>query len=535
MPDEKAEQLRVLHLVSSGAMTGLMQQSAFMPLLTRMPVQQVKAQVVTFAPGLTLAAVLRQNGVPVHDIALSRRRLSAGAARELLAATRKFRPDVIQAWGTTAQLAAVILQARCDWKPKLAWSIAGTAPLAKDAGLIDRQKFKLAVKYSGRADRIIFTSEIAAATHRRMGYPESTASVVPPTVDPTRFKPDFAARRKVREQWELPPAAFVIGMVAPFQPEYDHATLLRGVGELIKTDPNMYVVLAGHGVQKGNGPLMALVGGGTLSTRTRLLGEWSDMTAFYNACDAACSTSLIDDARMTLVMAMLCGVPCVATGIGAQGEVVGRFGVALEPGSATAFTRGILRVRNLSPERRTFMAQNARRHALTHYIHAASLQKYLQLYFDVAGRQLSAATYIPIPEIDASVPVQPTELRAAAAAVGTPPAVSELSDPDSLETPVRPAAVEIKPAPLPVSHRDDDNDGDVLQMYESRRARMPATASAMSERARGVPEEQDDLLAPEALQAAAPEVPKPAAPAPAQLDPPAEPSATSGAMPEKSA
>ena len=87
-------------------------------------------------------------------------------------------------------------------------------------------------------------------------------------------------------------------------------------------------MLAGHGVQKGNAPLMALVGGGTLGTRTHLLGEWSDVTSLFNACDVVCSSALNDGARMTLVMAMLCGVPCVATGMGAQGEVIGHHGVA---------------------------------------------------------------------------------------------------------------------------------------------------------------------------------------------------------------
>ena len=88
---------------------------------------------------------------------------------------------------------------------------------------------------------------------------------------------DAAMRRKVREQLQIPPKAFVIGMLAPFQPEYDHATLLKAAGDLIKTNPDLTILLAGHGVQKGNAPLMALVGGGALGARTHLLGEWSDV------------------------------------------------------------------------------------------------------------------------------------------------------------------------------------------------------------------------------------------------------------------
>ena len=76
-------------------------------------------------------------------------------------ATRLFRPDVIQAWGYTAQIVAALVRGRCDWKPKLVWSIAETVPLARDAGFIDRQKVKYAAKFSGKADRIVYTSEAA--------------------------------------------------------------------------------------------------------------------------------------------------------------------------------------------------------------------------------------------------------------------------------------------------------------------------------------------------------------------------------------
>lgn len=508
-------QLRVLHLVSSGGVSGPMQQSLFMPLLTKMPKQRIKAQVVSMAPGFAAGTVLRQSGIPVHDIALSRRRFSWSAAKELLDIARAFRPDVVQAWGHTAQLAALLLRSRCDWKPKVVWSIADTAPLPKNAGLLDRQKLKLTARFSIKPDRVVFTSEAAASLHRRAGYPEGGHLVVPPGVDPMRFKPDAAVRRKVREQLGLGSDAVIVGMIAPFQPEHDHATLIKGLGELIKTQPKLCVLLAGHGVQKGNGPLMALVGGGSLGTRIHLLGDWSDTASFFNACDIACSSSLTDSARMTLVMAMLCGIPCVATGMGAQGEVIGQFGVAIEPGSPQAFVRGITRVMQLPQERRTFMTHGARKHALTHFVQVRSLQKYLQLYFDLVGRQVQAVEEVPAPDIDAAIPESSSEqfvskdkkkARAADAV-----SMHDLSDPDSLESQVPAATFEYqrKPEPEPpppVAPASPASEGDVLEYFESSLASSGSSGgSPMAERARGVAEEMDDLLAPEILQEPAPQ------------------------------
>ena len=500
MSDGNLRPIRILHFVSSGGLPGAIQPSLFMPLMTKMPKQRVKMQVASLSPGFTPAAVLRQNGVPVHDVSLSRSRFSWGAFGELLNATRQFRPDVIQAWGHTAQLAALAVRARCDWKPKVVWSVGDTAPLPKKAGLIDRQKLKFTAKYAGGVDRIVYTSEAAGSQHRRVGYPEKGHAVVPPGVDPTRFKPDFGARRKIREQLGLAADAFVIGMVAPFQPEYDHSTLIKGVGELIKTNPKVCLLLAGHGVQKGNAPLMALVGGGTLGSRTQLLGEWTDVASFYNACDIACSSAHTDGSRMTLVMAMLCGIPCVATGMGGQGEVVGQFGVAIEPNSPTALVRGIKRVMEMPVDRRAFMAQGARKHALTNFVYVRSLQKYMQLYFDIVGREALAAEAVPVPEIDASIPAPPPDLytdRKSQAKAKNAVAIEDLSDPDSIE-----ARVESNER-VEGSRAKAVSDGDVLQAFETHQVKT-ATGSPMSERARGVAEDLEDLLSPEDIQVATP-------------------------------
>jgi glycosyltransferase involved in cell wall biosynthesis len=515
-------QLRVLHIVGSGGIAEAMQPSLFMPLLTRLPKQRVKTQVVSLSPGCVRAAVLRQNGVPVHDVALSRRRFSAGGFKDLMTAVHAFRPDVIQAWGHTAQIASISVRKRCDWKPRVVWSVADTTPLQKHAGLIDRQKLKFAAKASARADRIVYASEAGAAHHRRVGFPEGGHECIPPGVDAARFKPDAAARRKVREQLQIPHEAFVIGMVAPFQPEYDHATLLKGVGELIKTNPNLYVLLAGHGVQRGNAPLMAMIGGGTLGTRTQLLGEWSDLASLFNACDLVCSSALTDTARMTLAMAMLCGVPCVATGMGAQGELLAQHGVAIEPGSPAAFIRGIGKILQMPQEKRIYMAQGARKHALQNFVYVRSLQKYLQLYADLIGQEALATGAMPAPEVDTLPPITAPAPPEPAARKSHAAVIADLSDPDSLEARVTPIQADALPkwrleqeqerakqdakwsAPRP------STEGDVLQIFEMEIARPAvASVSAMNERARGVVDDFEELLSVEAITGPVPSAARP--------------------------
>jgi glycosyltransferase involved in cell wall biosynthesis len=507
-------QIRILHVVSSAAVAASLQQSLLMPVLIRLPKQRVKTQVICLAPNAVPGAVLRQSGVPVHDVALSRQRFSLGGFGELVKAAKGFRPDVIHAWGYTAQIFANMLRKRLDRKIKVVWTVGNTTPLPRGAGLIDRQKVKYAAKAAATADRVVYASEAGAAQHRRVGFPDDDHVTIPPGIDAARFKPDPAARQKIREQLHLSPESFVIGMVAPFQPEFDHLTFLKAVGELIKSNPHICVVLAGHGVQKGNAPLMALVGGGTLGTRVQLLGEWSDLASLFNACDVVCSSALNDGARMSLVAAMLCGVPCVATGMGAQGEVIGHYGVAIESGSAPAFVKGIQRVLQLTPEKRAAMAQGARKHALTNFVYVKSLQRYLQLYYDLIGRQSLVSQEMPTPEIDASVPV-PAKVGATAEKKKSVVTLAELSDPDSLEAKVTEHAAE----ELPKWRREQEQErtkreqdlsqqiaakqssGDVLQVFEAEMARPTSLKSPSEERARGVADESEELLSMDAIAA----------------------------------
>lgn len=531
-------QIRILHVVSSAAVAASLQQSLLMPVLTRMPKQRVKTQVVCLAPGAVPGAVLRQSGVPVHDVALSRQRFSFGGFGELLKTAKAFKPDVIQAWGYTAQIVANQLRKRCDRKTKVVWSVSSTTPLPRGSGMIDRRKIKYAAKAASTADRIVYASEAGAAQHRRAGFPDDEHLTIPPGIDATRFKPDPAARLKIREQLHLAPEAFVIGMAAPFQPEFDHPTFLKAVGELIKMNPHVSVVLAGHGIQKGNGPLMALIGGGNLGTRVQLLGEWSDLASLFNACDVVCSSAQNDGARMTLVAAMLCGVPCVATGLGAQGEVIGHFGVAIEAGSAPAFVKGIQRVMQLTPEKRAMMAQGARKHALTNYVYVKSLQRYLQLYYDLIGRQSLVSQELPTPEIDASVPV-PAKVGSTGEKKKPLVTMAELADPDSLETKVTERSAEELPKwrkeqEQARNKREEDlsqqiaakqSSGDVLQVFEAEMSKPSSAKSAFTERARGVADESEELLSMEAIASkpdagAVPPPPQPAKPAEVKAAPP---------------
>jgi glycosyltransferase involved in cell wall biosynthesis len=290
-----------------------------------------------------------------------------------------FQPDLIHAWGHTAPLVARWL------KGSQAIPAVWTMPVGKpDAThFLDRYKLKRLSKRAATPKHIVYPSKAVAADYRRLGFPEANGSVIAAGVDLDRFKPDAKLGQQLRAQLKLEANAFVIGMHASFAPENDFASFVRATAELIKYNPNVCVILAGKGVQRGNSGVMALLGGGTLATRTTLLGEWSDLSALFNACDVFCSSALSDGSAQMLASAMLCGVPCVGTGKGLQGEVLSQHGIAVEPGSPNGLVRGITRVLEMTAEKRIFIAEAARKHVVNHFSMQGAVQKYLGLYLQM--------------------------------------------------------------------------------------------------------------------------------------------------------
>ena len=378
--NDSDNRLRILHLVSATAQTQQSLMAQLTPVVTRCNKHFLQMDVVYFEPGLPQATALRQMGVPVHEIEWSRKRFSLGALPALLKIIREFEPDVIHAWGHSAQVAVHLLKRFIRSMPPVIWTMPNALPITPQSRFLDRKKLDLVKKALVMNPHIVYPTTAIAAQYRRLGFSDKNFSTIAVGVDVERYKPDEKSRQKLRNELKLDSKAFLIGMHAAFLPENDHNSFIKATAELIKYNPNVYVIIAGRGVQRGNSGLMGMLGGGTLATRTALLGEWSDLGTFYNACDVACSSALHDGNAMQMAVAMLCGVPCVGTGKGAQGEVLGVHGIAAEPGSPNGLIRGVTRVMEMPADRREFVTKNARQHALANYSVQGTVEKYMSLY-----------------------------------------------------------------------------------------------------------------------------------------------------------
>lgn len=249
---------------------------------------------------------------------------------------RSWRAEVIQTWMYHADLLGG-LAGRLAGLP-VVWGIRNTT---LDAGRSSRATIRVA-KLCARLSRwlparIVACAQAAVRVHAALGYDAKRMVVIPNGYDLSRFRPDPAARQRLRAQWGVADDEPVLGMVARRDPQKDHVNLIQALARLQACVREFRVVLVGTGITTDNRELVQALDEAGLSRRTQLLGPQPDVPAVMAALDVHVLSSAYGEAfPNVLAEAMACGTPCVATDVGDAALIVGDTGWLVPPGDAEA-------------------------------------------------------------------------------------------------------------------------------------------------------------------------------------------------------
>ena len=125
--------------------------------------------------------------------------------------------------------------------------------------------------------RIVCCSERAAAHHVAFGYPQEKMVVIPNGFTLDSFRPDDAARARVRRELGIPPDAPLIGYMARFDPTKDHPNFFRAAAGPRRDRPDAHFLLCGKEITEDNPALTAEITAAGLGDRFHLLGLRADM------------------------------------------------------------------------------------------------------------------------------------------------------------------------------------------------------------------------------------------------------------------
>lgn len=338
-PDTGTERKTVLHFTPSigggGAEAMLMNLALSMD-----PARWRSIVVVSGAAWPEKIAQLTQAGVEVHCLEAAAF-LRWSTLSPLLRLLRQTRPDVVQTWthhadfvgGWCARLAGV---------QRVVWGIHGLE-IHQNPGEspLKIRLFRHLLSASSHVvpARMVSCSAAALEAHADWGYPRASLEWVPNGIHSQHFQPSAVVRAETRRRMLLPAEAPVVGYVGRSHEMKDLRTWMRAAALLQTRRPETHFWLCGLGEQDLDAPARAALSVLPRRMQVHFTPFSHEPEKVYPALDVFSLSSRTEACPMTLIEALCCGIPCVATDVGDCARLIGQDGRVVPAGDAEALAR----------------------------------------------------------------------------------------------------------------------------------------------------------------------------------------------------
>jgi len=235
-------------------------------------------------------------------------------------------------------------------------------------------------------DAVFTVTDDLRAYHAKQSWFEvEKISVIHNGVNTERFSPVPESVQHTREALGISQDRVVVGSVGRLVPIKDHATLLRAAELLMRQGKNIHVLLVGSGPEQARLEAQALASP-ELAARTTFTGSSDNVPQLLNAMDVFVLPSINEGMSNTLLEAMSCGLPIVATRVGGNTELAeeGRSAHLFRAGDVyelSAILEGLIN----APEIRSEFGRAARMRALEQFSLVQMVEAYRDLYLRLAS------------------------------------------------------------------------------------------------------------------------------------------------------
>ncbi len=321
---------------------------------------------------------VRAEGLRVEPMPLARSLSPVAQSRALwamVALLRREKPDLLHAHmpisGFIARLAA-----RIAGVPTVAYTCHGF--LFNQPGPWPRRALGFVMEWlGGRMTDVTMTVSTEEAQEARRLWIARRAIPVGNGRDPARFHPDPAARARIRAELGCPDETPVIVIVSRLVRHKGYPELLAAMRDV----PGAELWVVGERLASDHGADMeAALAVAGLGVRVRRLGYRTDVAAVLAAADVFTLPSHFEGLPMSVIEAMLTGLPVVATDIrGPREQVVHGVTGLLVPKATVAPLAEALATLAADPALRARMGEAGRARALLHYTEAEVVERTLDL------------------------------------------------------------------------------------------------------------------------------------------------------------
>jgi len=200
-------------------------------------------------------------------------------------------------------------------------------------------------------------------------------------VDPETFRPEIR-----------PETAPVVGWVGRITPIKDLITLIRAAAVVHAARPDVRFALFGsapEGDEQYQDECVLLVRDLGLERVVEFRGYVPSAEAAFNEADIVVMSSISEGFPYSMVEAMLCEKPIVATAVGGVSEAIEDCGILVEPRNPDALANGVLRLLN-DPPLRLAMGKAARQKAALKFNLRQCAEAYEESYRRLAATRRTA-------------------------------------------------------------------------------------------------------------------------------------------------
>jgi len=222
---------------------------------------------------------------------------------------------------------------------------------------------------------------ISEATRNALGlyenFPTAGIEVIYNGIDDTLIR--RADSEDLKAELGIDDKAPLMGTVARLDPIKNHPMMIRALKLVHASLPEATLLIVGDGPEMSNLKRVARELG--VSNRVVFTGMRNDAQRFYRIMDVFLLTSYSEGTAMTLLEAMASGVPCLATDVGGNPEIVsdGETGRIVASNDAKMLADGILHIledKNLH----TAMGRAARKRFEERFTVQKMVEEYQKLY-----------------------------------------------------------------------------------------------------------------------------------------------------------
>jgi mannosyltransferase len=188
--------------------------------------------------------------------------------------------------------------------------------------------------------------KVIATSSRAQSYLQVPSTVVMHGVDTQVFHPS-PDRAALRAQLGLPQDAVILGCFGRIRAQKGVDLLVDAACTLLPSRPHLRVIFTGRVTDDNrafHAAQMARLTAAGVANRVQFLGElpWSDVVRHYQALDLFVAPARWEGFGLTPLEAMACGVPVVASRVGAfESLLTPETGTLVPPDDATALTRAL--------------------------------------------------------------------------------------------------------------------------------------------------------------------------------------------------